>query len=298
VLNSEQKRRLLLGMVITIGLGVYPPWKEFGAHELPLKFAPIFQPPGLQEASAGATKIDLDFSRLTLELGLSLAATLALVFMAKGRPEGPVSFNPSQVSSLANTVASVSPLKEPAKAPTSENVYVVDLPKDYYLGEIYLESKDDPDYWEEYVSAKGNFSLPKGRKVQLELAKDMSVDLSFLSRFPKEALYSLDASQSKISDDDLVKLAGVSALRELDLSGTQIGAGGMNALKALPKLEKLWLDRTGIDETTLPVITGLTNLKKLSLTGTKLNPLALENLKKDLSACVVELEESEELKEV
>jgi len=161
------------------------------------------------------------------------------------------------------------------------------LPRDYYLGEIFVESDDDADYWDDYCPAKGAFELPKGKKIQLELAKDIKVDLSFLSAFPSDALYSVDASDAKVSDDDLSKLGSVISIKELDLSGTAIGSTGVTYLKSLGRLEKLWLDRTLIDDQCIPSLISLNKLKKLSVSETKLNDLSLENLKKDLPSCEV-----------
>lgn len=255
-------------------IGIYPPWKEFGAVEKPSVFAPINQPPAL---SAGATRLDIDFSRLGIELLLAAAVTAGLIVTAAGRPDPP-SFIPAGNN-----------LEPGSKAVKTTKV---DLPRDYYLGELFVESEDDSEYWEDYCQAKGSIELPKGKKIQLELAKDIRVDLSFLSAFPADAIYSVDASDAKVSDDDLSKLGGLVSIKELDLSGTAIGSIGVVSLKSLAKLEKLWLDRTSIDEQCVPALISLSKLKKLSITGTNLNELALETLKKDMPNCELIVSES------
>ena len=261
-MNDRQRKNIWLGVLAMVMIGIYPPWKEFGAVEKPSVFAPINQPPSL---SAGATRLDIDFSRLGIELLLAAAVTAGLVVTAGGRPDPP-SFIPDTSSKAVKTNK-------------------VDLPRDYYLGELYVESEDDSEYWDDYCQAKGSFDLPKGKKLQLELAKDIRVDLSFLSAFPSDAIYSLDASDAKVSDDDLSKLGGLGSIRELDLSGTTIGSSGVVNLKSLARLEKLWLDRTSIDEQCVPALISLGKLKKLSITGTKLTDLAIETLKKDMPNC-------------
>lgn len=267
-MNDRQRKNLWLGVLAMVMIGIYPPWKEFGAVEKPSVFAPINQPPAL---SAGATRLDIDFSRLGIEFLLAAAVTAGLVVTAGGRPDPP-SFIPDNNSSSSNS----------SKAAKTTRV---DLPRDYYLGELFVESEDDSEYWEDFCQAKGSIELPKGKKVQLELAKDIRVDLSFLSAFPSDAIYSVDASDAKVSDDDLSKLGGLGSLRELDLSGTTVGSNGVVNLRSLAKLEKLWLDRTAIDEQCVPALISLSKLKKLSITGTSLNELALETLKKDMPNC-------------
>ncbi|MFA6208785.1 MAG: hypothetical protein WCT03_20580 [Candidatus Obscuribacterales bacterium] len=274
-MNDKQRKNLWLGVMAMVMIGIYPPWKEFGAVEKPTGFAPINQPPAM---SAGATRLDIDFSRLGIELLLAAAVTAGLVATAGGRPDPP-SFMPA--SNTGNTGNTNNQPNSSKAVKTSR----VELPRDYYLGELFVESEDDSEYWEDYCQAKGSLELPKGKKIQLELAKDIRVDLSFLSAFPSDAIYSVDASDAKISDDDLSKLGGLASIRELDLSGTAVGSNGVVNLKSLAKLEKLWLDRTAIDEQCVPALISLSKLKKLSITGTNLNELALESLKKDLPNC-------------
>jgi hypothetical protein len=269
-MNDRQRKNLWLGVLAMVMIGIYPPWKEFGAVEKPSVFAPINQPPAL---SAGATRLDIDFSRLGIEFLLAAAVTAGLVVTAGGRPDPP---------SFIQATPSSNNLDASSKAVKTTRV---DLPRDYYLGELFVESDDDSEYWEDYCQAKGSIELPKGKKVQLELAKDIRVDLSFLSAFPSDAIYSVDASDAKVSDDDLSKLGGLGSIRELDLSGTTVGSKGVVNLKSLAKLEKLWLDRTAIDEQCVPALISLGKLKKLSISGTNLTELALETLKKDMPNC-------------
>ncbi len=286
-MNERQRKNIWLGLLAMVMIGIYPPWKEFGAVEKPSVFAPINQPPAV---SAGATRLDIDFSRLGIELVLAAAITAGLVITAGGRPDPP-SFIPSSSSASAGSNANnASNLGQGNKnnghsdslSSKAVKTTKVELPRDYYLGELFIESEDDSEYWEDYCQAKGSFELPKGKKIQLELAKDIRVDLSFLSAFPSDAIYSIDASDAQINDDDLSKLGGLVSIRELDLSGTTVGSSGVVNIKALSRLEKLWLDGTAIDDQCVPALISLNKLKKLSIIGTNLNDLSLENLKKDL----------------
>jgi hypothetical protein len=244
-------------------IGIYPPWKEFGAVEKPSVFAPINQPPAL---SAGATRLDIDFSRLGIELLLAAAVTAGLIVTAGGRPDPP-SFIPAASSNNRHSSKAVRPL---------ESIYRATI--------IWVSSslslKMILNIGKTIVRLKARLNYLKVRRVQLELAKDIRVDLSFLSAFPSDAIYSVDASDAKVSDDDLSKLGGLGSIRELDLSGTTIGSTGVVNLKSLAKLEKLWLDRTSIDEQCVPALISLSKLKKLSITGTNLNELALRDFEK------------------
>ncbi|MDQ5968187.1 MAG: hypothetical protein QG625_4344 [Cyanobacteriota bacterium erpe_2018_sw_39hr_WHONDRS-SW48-000098_B_bin.30] len=278
MLKESQVKNLWLGMVALAVMGCYPPWREFGSVSNPLGFSPIFEPPKLEAAAIarGVTRIDIDFSRLGIELFLGVAATISMVLTA-GKTE------------TKQPALSAVPNQAPASAPPKNNLpplntLTVELPGEHGLGDILVESEDDPDYWEPLCRAQGSFYLPKGKKLQLEIAKDRRVDLSLLKRIPTGLLFSIDASGSKITDEDAKKLSAVSGLKELDLSGTPISSTAVEALKNMGALEKLWLDNTLVDDNCVPSLIALNHLKKLSLEGTKLNALALESLKKDLPA--------------
>lgn len=295
-MNDRQIKNLWLGVLALVAIGIYPPWKEYGATEAPLIFAPLFDPPKLLESqvSRGITKVDIDFSRLGVELFLGCLVTGALVAGASshgksGGAAGSLSGGATSAKSGASSgTASGAPQKGTAQAQSAPksagNGLVVQLPKDYLLGTVLVESKDDPEYWEEFGPARGTIVLPEGVRLQLEVAKDVRVDMGLLSRFPSGSLYSLDLSECKLTDDDVTIVSKLSGLKELDLSSTPVSGEGVKTLKSLNTLEKLWLDHTLVDDSCVPALISLSNLKKLSLEGTNLNELSIENLKKDLPA--------------
>jgi len=293
VLKESQIKNLWLGLTVLTMIGIYPPWKEYGAVESPLGFASIFSPPSLsrEAMSRGVTRVDIDFSRLSVELFLGLATAAVLVVSAgskdarggretKSVASAPTSLN-ANAGATAGSGAASAGISEKAKA-VPANMVLVDLPEGESLGEILVESADDPDYWEPLCQARGQVLLPRGRKFQLELAKDRRVDTSLLKRFPTGYLFSIDGSDAKLTDDDAEKLAMVQGLKELDLSGTPISSKAVEKLRSLKSLEKLWLDNTLIDDASVPFLISLGELKKLSLQGTSLNDLSKESLKKDL----------------
>lgn len=287
MLNDSQIKNLWLGITVLVMIGIYPPWKEFGKIETPLGFAPIMDPPKVSQADIdrGVNRIDIDFSRLGVELFLGIAVTFGLVMRgASANTSGSTSTaaNISQskptLSAVANSQAAPnSQPKAPALPPNS-----VVLPNGASLGSILVESADDPEYWEELMEARGTFQLPKNKRLQLELDKENRLDLSLLKKFPSGSIFSIDASDSKTTDEDAAKFASLTGLKELDLSGTTVTSSAINALRSLNTLEKLWLDNTNIDDNCVPALISLTNLKKLSMENTHLNELSIESLRKDL----------------
>ncbi len=306
----------MLGLMAICAIGIYPPWRLYGGQNMPLGFAPIFQPPTAALAAGALGKIDLDFSRLTLELLMASVVTMGLVIInGSGQSSGPGAKRPGQLGKSGNqgvferlavaqaqaqqlvraqqeaqrlAQTATAPAAAAAQsAPVDSRFTRVELPANYYLGELLVESDEDPDYWDSLCPAKGVVDLPKGKKLQLELAKDIRIDLAFLGAFPAGAIHSIDASECKLTDEDVTKLTVLSGLRELDLAGTPITSSSVSKLRALGRLERLWLDRTLINDDCVPALASLQKLKKLSLTETKLNDLSVESLKKDLADCEV-----------
>lgn len=281
MLNDSQIKNLWLGITVLVMIGIYPPWKEFGKIETPLGFAPIMDPPKVSQADIerGVNRIDIDFSRLGVELFLGIAVTFGLVMRGASAtaPTAPAS-NKSNVTPIQQASSNKN---VPPKAPTLPPNSVV-LPAGTSLGSILVESDDDPEYWEELMEARGTFQLPKNKRLQLEIDKENRVDLSLLNKFPTGSIFSIDASDSKTTDEDAMKLASVNGLKELDLSGTPVTSSAINSLRSLKTLEKLWLDNTNIDDNCVPALISLTNLKKLSMENTRLNELSIESLRKDL----------------
>ena len=326
MLSDRQKFGLMLGLTAICAIAVFPPWRQFGVQEVPLGYAPIFAPP--VATLAGAGRIDLDTSRLTLEIVVASIVTIGLLIVGggggsakigqTGQGSTPGGFmarlseareamlaaqqlqmqqmqaqqtaqkaTAPAAAAAAAAAAAVSGKAKVESAPVDSRYIRVELPPNYYIGEFLVESDDDADYWEALAPAKGVVDLPKGKKIQLELAKDIRVDLSVLSAIPTGVLYSIDASECKLTDDDVTKLTAVSGLKELDLAGTPITSSSVSKLRGLSRLERLWLDRTLINDECVPALGSLSKLKKLSLTETKLNDLALESLRKDLLDCEV-----------
>jgi hypothetical protein len=295
----------MLGLTAFCIIGFFPPWRLYGPQSVPLGFAPILAPPTAALSGGVIGQIDLDFSRLALEIFVLTVLTGGLMIIggsagAVGTKRG------SQGGFMATLAAAQAQARETMRAnqeqsqqsvqkaaapvvsvPLDPRFTRVELPANYYLGELLVESDEDPEYWDSLCPARGVVDVPKGKKVQLELAKDIRVDLAVLGAFPAGLIDSIDASECKLTDEDVSKLTVMSGLRELDLTGTPITSGSVTKLRALGRLERLWLDRTLINDDCVPALASLSKLKKLSLTETKLNDLSLETLRKDLGDCEV-----------
>lgn len=166
------------------------------------------------------------------------------------------------------------------------------------VGELHVESADDPDYWDAVGSAKGSVQVPPFRKLHLELSSQ-AANLSLLSSITldsgkKPRIHSIDLSEANVRDDDLAHLKSVRGLQELDLSDTNISAGGLAQVSGIESLKKLWLDRTQVSASDLAVLEQAKNLKKVSLVGTALSEADIDQLKRKLPGCQLTLHEENE----
>jgi len=182
--------------------------------------------------------------------------------------------------------------------PKNEDVISLNFP-DQGVGELHVESADDPDYWDSVGSARGSIQVPPFRKLHLEMSSQPS-SLSLLPSIvldsgKKPRIHSIDLSDATLRDDDLSHLKSVRGLQELDLSNTNISAGGLAQISGIESLKKLWLDGTPVTAADLSVLEEAKNLKKVSLVGTKIRAADLDDLKKKLPAgCELTLHEENE----
>ena len=88
----------------------------------------------------------------------------------------------------------------------------------------------------------------------------------------------LDFPGTFIIDDDLAKLKGLPALRELELGQTWVSDRGLANLKGLTMLQSLSLQSTRITDAGLANLNGLKGLQHLDLKGTSITDAGLANL--------------------
>jgi hypothetical protein len=100
-------------------------------------------------------------------------------------------------------------------------------------------------------------------------------------RMPRfELVWSIDLSDTEISDSALSKLSGVASLTSLDLSGTSVGDAGLIQLRGLQNLETLWLNGTDVTDAGLVQLKELENLKLLWLSGTEVTDAGVADLQR------------------
>jgi hypothetical protein len=88
-------------------------------------------------------------------------------------------------------------------------------------------------------------------------------------RLPGRPIARIDLHQSRVTDDDLQLLEGLSSLHTLNLFGTGISDVGLAHLSALPGLQTLQLNSTAIGDAGLVHLQSLKNLNELGLYHTR-----------------------------
>lgn len=269
-LNAKQLSAMWTGIALMVAMGSYPPWKEGGSEGNPANFAPLFAPP---HAEVGKPGFQIDFSRLGLMWAMAAIMTIGLIV---SRQDG--AGRPSEKPSGGQIPGSQSANASQALANDAHVAHVLIFPNEKSLGDLLLDSPNDPDYWELFGPAQGIVKVPKGQRVQLEIAKDNPVDLSKLSLLPDESIYSLDLSGSKVKDKDFVHIERLSALAEIDVSETGISDEALDSLSRIKSLRRIWLDGTGVTKQGIIKLASLDKLKKVSLVDTKIDQVQLADL--------------------
>ncbi len=305
-MGSKQRFIFLSTVFLIAGMGMCPPWKEAGPKGLPLSWAPIFAPPVPLHPENG---LEIDFARLFLQAGVVfvLSGGLQVAFQDKSNKNNILNqfkqvTNPSSPFSPVTVVPPIS--SEAPKAPDMKDVLIhpaafkdvaatdydiLELPAHLAIGEFLVESETDPDSWEWLADAKGTIKVPKGKSVQLEVAKDKDVDFALLKRIPPQILDSMDLSQTKVRDEDLANVTRFTRLKEIDLSDTNVTAKALEHLRSMKSLRKIWLDNTHIDDEALATLADLSKLQKLSLKDCNVTDAGIDKLKASLSNCKIEV---------
>lgn len=269
-LNENQKLFLWLGILAVVAMGIYPPWKF--VNETPTSFAFLYAPPPGQ--------VQLDYSRLLVEWSLAGIVTAGLIATAQTASAKikTASSTASTKTSSAQEPPKVTPSKSSSKTASTGATKSVKFPETS-LGEILVESADDPDYWEGIGEARGTVKIPVGSNVQLEVRKEKPMHLAGLKELDPHALQSIDFSESEVEDDDIQYLLHFSKLHEVDLSYTSISDEGIEQLAKLNSLKRIWLDNTKVTDAALEKLKALQGLTKISLTGTDIAESSIREVK-------------------
>jgi len=92
---------------------------------------------------------------------------------------------------------------------------------------------------------------------------------------PGRPVISVRLNETRITDDGLQCLKGLTQLRKLDLDDTKITDAGLAPLKGLTQLPRLDLENTQITDAGLEYLKGMTQLEQLDLDGTKVTDAGL-----------------------
>jgi hypothetical protein len=278
-LNRKQKFGIWIGISMAMAIGINPPWVEGGPGGAPGPYAPIYAPPPLQP---GHQPWQIDYSRVLLQWAMAAMVTVGMVLSAqdpvskeenKGkRPQPGAQARGSQAGRVVDSQPAI-PTPEP-----EEEVRRLRF-REQAIGDVLIESEDDPDYWDVVAEAKGVVEIRRPGRLQLELRKEGSLDLGVLGRPEMTEISSVDASGSQITDEDVVFIASLKNLQELDLSNTQVTNASLKHVARLKSLEKLWLDETKVTADGLAVLKEMPNLTKVSLAGTEVSDSSIINLK-------------------
>lgn len=104
-----------------------------------------------------------------------------------------------------------------------------------------------------------------------------------------DGLVDLNLGATAITDKGAETLGKMPRLRKLWLNGTQVTDQGLDALSGLKDLEYLNLYGTQVTDEGLKKLSGLENLKNLYLWQTKVTPAAVEEFKKSVPGCEINL---------
>jgi hypothetical protein len=129
-----------------------------------------------------------------------------------------------------------------------------------------------------YMGGLGSELNSKGER-RISLAVDGATSFSALKTLAPDRLWSLHAERSRIDDDELVNLQGMTELLHLDLSRTPITDAGLLHLQGLERLEVLQLWDTAITDAGVALIARLPNLVQLGLGNTRVSDAGLPHMR-------------------
>jgi hypothetical protein len=130
-------------------------------------------------------------------------------------------------------------------------------------------------YWMGGLGSKVNGAGER----RISLAVDGATSFSALKTLAPDRLWSLHAERSKIDDDELVNLQGMTDLLHLDLSRTPVTDAGLLHLQGLDRLEVLQLWDTSITDAGLALIARLPNIVQLGIGNTRITDAGVPHLR-------------------
>lgn len=157
----------------------------------------------------------------------------------------------------------------------------VRFPPDRSLGWVRVRGvgQGEGDDWEEIGEARGEVTVARDGQLRLIVAPAAAADLSPLAGLAPHDIQQLYLGQTKVTDEQLGYVAGLTGLRLLSLSDTDITDRGLAALRGLTRLQTLhlWSCRH-ITDAGLVHLEQLAGLQKLTLGRTKVSDAGLIHL--------------------
>jgi Leucine-rich repeat (LRR) protein len=212
---------------------------------------------------------------------------------ADPRPESPMKKRPG-IWELVSKYSG----RQPAASSLRLAERVVHFPGDRTLGKLMIQDENlkrdiksffywteagDSD-WEYLCQARGDVTVPAGKRLNLSVAKNAWKDLSPLFGLRPDDLHTLTIcgpwQGGTLPDDRCIPyIAHLTGLRKLGFQNTRISARGAQSLKQLTNLETLTLSKHVTDQV-LAEIVQLTSLKALYLNENRLTNAGLAHLQK------------------
>jgi len=123
----------------------------------------------------------------------------------------------------------------------SQQARIVRFPLDSSLSvKLYVLRRDVPmdvDEAEEAIEARGDITVPAGKKLRLKGINVAATEISRLTVLNPDDLQELILSGPELNDAGLVHIKGLTGLKELYLIYTQVSDDGLALLSGMTKLE-------------------------------------------------------------
>jgi Leucine-rich repeat (LRR) protein len=122
-------------------------------------------------------------------------------------------------------------------------------------------------------------TTPTKREQLADLVKRRGGQLTGDVHAPGAPVIGIDLHKTRISDDELALVEGVTTLRTLNLYGTKISDAGLAHIAGLVSLRTLYLNDTAISDQGLAYLQRLTGLQELGLNHTRITDAGLAYLR-------------------
>ena len=194
---------------------------------------------------------------------------------------------------IQNSKATEPPAKESSISDTQSKQRIVRFPINRSLGTLHIQDVTairkietyhhwiDGTEWENFGEAKGDVTIPAGKRLGLTISPKEWKDLSPLSDLRADDIYSLGFRStkegSKLDDRCMPYIVHLSGLKILMLSNTNISDEGLKLIGNLNSLERLSAPRR-LTDAGLAQVAHLSSLKALYIYDQSLTNAGLAHL--------------------